>query len=77
MEGSNVKNQCASGNEDAASADRDAAERNPNRSVSALDSLLGCNSSTDSDSETNEQDAHNQAITNEERVLYLNRNSAY
>ncbi|XP_061578646.1 zinc finger BED domain-containing protein 4-like isoform X2 [Cololabis saira] len=35
------------------------------RTFSALDSLLACDSSTDSDTETNEQDAHNQSITNE------------
>lgn len=69
-DGSTVNNQHTSGNEEAtaASADKDAtasAERTPNRSVSALDSLLGCDS-TDSDSETNdEQDARNQAISNE------------
>ncbi|KAF3837458.1 hypothetical protein F7725_004922 [Dissostichus mawsoni] len=50
----------------AASVDNDdTAERTPNRSVSALDSLLGCDS-TDSDSEANNyQDARNQAIINE------------
>ncbi|CAJ1057870.1 hypothetical protein F7725_004922 [Xyrichtys novacula] len=36
------------------------------RTFSALDSLLACDSSTDSDTETNEQDVHNnQSITNE------------
>ncbi|KAK1900659.1 Zinc finger BED domain containing protein 1 [Dissostichus eleginoides] len=50
----------------AASVDNDdTAERTPNRSVSALDSLLGCDS-TDSDSEANNyQDARNQAIIKE------------
>lgn len=69
MEESNVKNQLASGNEEAASADGDAAEKAPNRSLSALDPLLGYDSSTDGDSETNEQDVPNQAITNEVRFI--------
>lgn len=68
-----VKNQLASENEEAIAL----AEGTSNRSVSALDSLLGCDSSTDSDSMTNEQDAHNQAITNEVRFIYLHENNAY
>ncbi|XP_058252538.1 E3 SUMO-protein ligase ZBED1-like [Hemibagrus wyckioides] len=56
-----VKNQCASENEEANTS----AKRISDGSVSALDSLFGCDSSTDSDSETNKQDAHNQAITND------------
>lgn len=67
-----AKTQCASENEEA--IESAAAKRT---SVSALDALFGCDSSTDSDSETREQDAaHNQAITNEARFIYLNKNSS-
>lgn len=66
-EGSTLTNQCTSDNE-AATATA-STEGNPNRSVSAFDALLGCDS-TDSDDPNDEQDVRGQQISNEVQMYF-------